>query len=305
MKNYTYRHAEELDLSEIQTLINLCDVDDFGTDEFAIDVKETWENIPYSNTYVVINHLAKIVGYGFIEEMGKGRLDSYGFVLPSEKGQGIGSLLIHLLEQCAKALIDDYEKQNIEYEFNNVVPFSSFPAKNLVKSRGYSFKRIYSIMSIQLEDAPTPPSVPEGITIQICTTPEQEREIYEVYCEAFADSNSFYPRPFEQWLKDKKGNGFDQSLWYIASVNNEIASFIIGEKQDNKIWVNLLGTKRNARRQGLGTLLLKKLFMEAYEKGYRRVSLSVDDYSSTNANHVYQNVGMSPVFQIGMYEKKL
>lgn len=305
MTNYTYRNATEQDLSEIQEIIRSCDVDDFGTDEFAIDVKETWDNVPFSNTYVVVNDQAKIVGYGFVEEMGVGRLDAYGFVLPNYKGQGIGGLLIALLEKCAKSLIDNYKDKNIEYEFNNVVPFSSVLAKNLVLSRGYSFKRVYSIMTIDLEEAPTPPSVPDTIMIKTCTSPEQEREIYEVYCEAFADSNSFYPKPFEQWLKDKKGNGFDQSLWYIAYQNNEIASFIIGEQQDNKIWVNLLGTKRNARRQGLGTILLKKLFRDAYEKGYHTVSLSVDDYSSTNANHVYKNVGMTPAFQIGMYEKKL
>lgn len=83
------------------------------------------------------------------------------------------------------------------------------------------------------------------------------------------------------------------------------AFFIIGEYQDNKVWVDLLGTKRSARRRGVGSTLLKTMFSKAYEKGYRNVSLTVDDSSITKANRLYVNAGMKAVFQIGMYGKDI
>jgi hypothetical protein len=55
--------------------------------------------------------------------------------------------------------------------------------------------------------------------------------MYDVYCEAFAaDSNSFYPKPFEQWIIDKKGSGYDQSLWRMAYITDKMVGFIFGEK---------------------------------------------------------------------------
>lgn len=47
------------------------------------------------------------------------------------------------------------------------------------------------------------------------------------------------------------------------------------------------------------------MFSKAYEKGYKNVSLTVDDSSITKANRLYLNTGMKAVFQLGMYGKNI
>jgi mycothiol synthase len=305
MGTFSGRQAELKDLEAVQEIVTACDIDEFGTAEYVLEIKEIWESVPLSNTWVIIDEEAQtIIGYGFIEEMGKGRLDTYGFVHPDHKGKGIGSLLLDSLEEVAGEYIKKYQDEGIKYEFNNVIPHNSPTAKALVESRGYAFKRIYSLMKSEFEKEPELLSLPQGITIRTCETEEQEKAIYEVYVEAFKDSNSFYPKPYEEWIQDRKKQGVDQSLWFCAYMDGELAGFLLAQVEDKKMWVGLLGTKPSARKKGIGALLLNRIFAEAYRRGYLSVALTVDEYSKTNASRVYVNAGMKPVFQMAMYEKK-
>lgn len=301
MEKWTIRIAHKDDLEEIQQLVTACDVDEFGTREFEINIKETWEFIPFENT-VVVESDKGIIGYGFVEEMGEGRLDSMGFVHPNFKGIGIGKILVEGLEERAKPYINKYQTNNVKFELNNIIPFTSNVAKELMQSMDYQFKRVYSQMSIDLEHAPSV-FVPSYLEIRQCTSAEMEKAFYEVYIDAFQDSNSFYPKPFDEWIQDKKRVGYDQSLWFGAYNKNEIEGFIIGEEQDQKLWVSLLGTKQTARGKGIGSTLLQLMFQEAYKRGLKTVALTVDDYSMTKPNRLYVKHGMKSVFQLGMYEK--
>lgn len=302
--NYVIHMASKEDLDSIQQLVTACDVDDFSTGEFAINIKDSWGSVPLENTCVIFNN-NQLAGYAFVEEIGRGRLDTYGFVHPELKGNGIGNLLIGFLEERSRAYIVGYKEEGIQYELNNIMPFTNSSAKDLLISRGYYFKRVHSLMTINFEDEPEMVTIPQDIELKECDSEEKEREIYEAYCDAFRDSNSFYPKPFEEWIADKKRSGFDKSLWLIGYFKGEPAGFIIGEQQDNKIWVNLLGTKRAYRKMGIGTCLLKTIFLKAFQEGFRNVSLTVDESSITNANMLYLNLGMKPVFQIGMYGKNI
>jgi len=305
LNQYYLSPASVNQLKEIQEIVSLCDLDEFETSEFEIDVKETWETTPLEDTVVVTNDEQQIVGYGFVKEMGEGRLDSYGFVLPSQKGKGIGGLIIDYLEQLGQKMIEQYKEKGIKYEFNNVIPFTSESAKKLLTTKGYNFKRVYSLKSIDFEEPPQLRELPSNIQLKVCETKEDMKIVYDIYCDSFQDSNSFYPKPFDLWEEEKISSSDDISLWYIAYLNLEPAGFIIGDKQLNKLWVDLLGTKRTARKYGIGTILLNKMYHEAFKRGLKTVSLTVDEYSLTNPSRLYDKAGMKTIFQVGMYEKKL
>lgn len=83
-----------------------------------------------------------------------------------------------------------------------------------------------------------------------------------------------------------------------------MVGFLIGVIEGTSMWVDLLGVSREARKKGIGRALLKLIMRESYKRGIYTVALSVASESQTNAHKLYSSVGMRPVFQVAMYEKK-
>jgi GNAT superfamily N-acetyltransferase len=96
------------------------------------------------------------------------------------------------------------------------------------------------------------------------------------------------------------GNNF----YEMEDENDKVIGFITGVNEEKCTWVDLLGVRRNGRRRGIGKALLQLLLKESYRRGANTVALNVDADSPTNAHKLYCSIGMRPVFQIAMYEKK-
>jgi GNAT superfamily N-acetyltransferase len=105
-------------------------------------------------------------------------------------------------------------------------------------------------------------------------------------------------------MQERTREGHDFSLWYLAFEQEKLVGFLIGKREENCIWVDLLGVRREARKKGIAKTLLEIVMKESYKRGIRTVALNVDADSPTNAHKLYHRVGMKPVFQIAMYEKK-
>jgi GNAT superfamily N-acetyltransferase len=299
------RTANVEDIESIQKLVTACDVDEFGTAEYAINIAEVFQAIPIgSNTWIVYSEENKIVGHAFMEEMGEGRLDTYVFTHPEYRGLGIGSLLVEHTEKRAVEYVKKYKKKNIPYEFNNIIPAENLDAKVILEERGYKFKRMYSQMSIELINEPEDAIIPENIAIKNYTE-DSAAAIYEAYCEAFQDARSHRPKPFDVWMQERTREGHDFSLWYLAYEKEKLVGFLIGKSEENCIWVDLLGVSRDSRKKGIGKSLLQLIMKESYDRGIYTLALNVDADSPTNAHELYKRVGMKPVFQIAMYEKNI
>jgi mycothiol synthase len=75
--------------------------------------------------------------------------------------------------------------------------------------------------------------------------------------------------------------------------------------QEDGLFVDYLGVKRQWRKQGIGLALLRQAFLETYKRGQSTVLLYVDTDSLTNAQRLYAQAGMSPDLQIALYRKML
>ena len=70
-------------------------------------------------------------------------------------------------------------------------------------------------------------------------------------------------------------------------------------------WVDVLGTRREHRRKGLGDALLRYAFRELYRRGARRIGLGVDSENPTGATRLYERAGMRVASQSDVYAKTL
>ena len=135
----------------------------------------------------------------------------------------------------------------------------------------------------------------------------EERRIYEVDAEAFADHWDFTETPFDEWRHWHMEDHFDPTCWFIAEGVGEIAGISIcrpeREGRPEVGWVDTLAVRRPWRRRGLGLALLLHSFRELRARGRERVGLGVDGENTTGAVRLYERAGMHVARRSDTYER--
>lgn len=303
-QGFTIKHPNLENAQEITDLIALCDIEEIGVPDITLDdTLGMWNSIKLeTDAWVVLAANNEIIGYGFVEVTGESRMDSCVFVHPQFKNQGIGSLLLTKVEERAMQLATD---KNGAQVLMNQIPFTNASARNLLENRGYQFSRLYKRMKIKMKEQPKQPVFPLGITIRHFQDNQDEESLYKVYDETFQDSWGYSKKDFTTWINQKKGANYDPSHWYIVWDDTKPVAFLMGRMQEDCLFIDLLGVKRQWRKRGIGQAMLLHVFQEAYIRGQKTILLYVDSDSLTNAHRLYHQVGMHPDSQTALYKKEL
>ncbi|MFP7299015.1 GNAT family N-acetyltransferase [Neobacillus niacini] len=304
IKKFTIKHPTLEDAQAITDLVALCDIEDIGEPDITLsDVLDMWNSIPIeTDAWVALSETNEIVGYGFVEVTGANRMDTCVFVHPQFKNRGIGSLLLDKVEERAKVLVEGKEGPQ---KLMNQISFTNSAARKLVEDRRYQFSRLYERMKIELEEEPAQVNLPEGISLRPFQPDHDEETLFLIYDETFQDSWGYTKKDFSTWISQKKSDGYDPSLWFIVWKDSEPVGFLMSRMQDDGLFIDLLGVKREYRKHGIGRALLLHTFGIAYERNQKTILLYVDSDSLTNANRLYQQVGMRPHSQTAVYMKEL
>jgi mycothiol synthase len=166
----------------------------------------------------------------------------------------------------------------------------------LLEARGYRVVRHSFRMEADLGAAPTPPAWPDGIAVRTFRPGEDDRQVYEVQEETFADQFDHAPLSYEEWRHWSLGGTFDPGLWFLAEAEGELAGICLARRErggDETLgWISVLGVRRSWRRRGLGQALLLHTFAELRRRGKPRVGLGVDGSNPTGAVALYERAGM-------------
>src|SRR4029077_18824369 len=96
------------------------------------------------------------------------------------------------------------------------------------------------------------------------------------------------------------------ALCFRVRAGDELAAAALCTIDDFGLgWVDILGTRREHRRRGLGEALLGQSFHALYARGAPKVALGVDAESPTGATRLYERVGMRVSSRIDLYAKNL
>src|SRR4051794_39055757 len=202
-------------------------------------------------------------------------------------------------------------------EFDPTKPVRMFANEGAVRyrdwlqARGAAEIRRFWRMLIDLGE--TPPDVPApatGVTVRLARDDESDlRTIFEITDTSFADHFGHTDeRTYERWIKNwQTRNGFDPTLWWVAEVDGQPVSVLLGmtlsvEGGETHGHIGTLGTLKEARGKGIGTLLLRTAFAEFHHRGYRKVTLGVDSENGTGAVKLYESVGMRAAAVWPLYE---
>jgi mycothiol synthase len=234
-----------------------------------------------------------LVGFAFIQRRGE-RYDGDGWVHPRAFGRGVGTAIVDWIETRSRALGSPEVRIGILSEDE--------AAACLLRRRGFEPIRSFFRMVIDLEVEPDPPEWPDGFDVA-ALAPGEEPVLHEVLEDAFQDHWGHQARSFEEWISARM---LEHELCFLVRSGSGVAA---GAECKRELfgmgWVDVLGTRREYRRRGLGDALLRHAFGELYRRGARRVGLGVDAENPTGATRLYERAGMRVASQSDVYAKTL
>jgi|SRR5947209_776143 len=183
--------------------------------------------------------------------------------------------------------------------------------RDWLEAQGATEIRRFWRMQVDFDE--TPPTVPEpaaGVTLRPPHDDEADlRTIFQITDTSFADHFGHSDeRTYERWIEYWRARaGFDLTLWWVAELNREPVSVLLAQTLSveggaTHGHIATLGTLKEARGKGIGTLLLRTAFAELHHRGLRKVTLGVDSENGTGAVKLYESVGMRAAAAWPLYE---
>jgi mycothiol synthase len=305
---YSARPATWDDIDAVAKLLQVADLADLGETDFFIDeLKDDWRQPQLdmaTDTWLVTSN-GEACAYTWLLGRNSHRdLDSWGVVHPEHRGRGLGTFLLDVVDRRAgehQALVPPGEPATLL--FHTLAVDSAAGA--LLVGRGFELVRHFWRMDIELANAPSPPEPVDGISIRTFQRGLDERPVYEAFEESFAEHFGYVPRSFEEWSASRLQEGFDPSLWFVATDGPEVVGALAGRIMEDIGWVSTLGVRKNWRGRRIGEALLRRAFIAFHQRRITKSSLNVDATNETGAVVLYERVGMHVATQYDTYEKRL
>ena len=315
----TFRPPTMDDLTAIVDLLNTCAIDQTGCpDTNRKQVLSEWTAPAFDlSTSVRIVETAdrKVVGYLEVWDTDPIPVSNWvwGRVHPEFEGLGIGTELMKWAEERLQLTLTRVAKDlRVIYAAGGLKTHA--PTRKLLEDMGMELNRYFWRMVIDLNGATPAPVWPRDIKMKSLAEGVELRDIYRAFDESFQDHWGYVKQPEEEMLAEwnhwiSSDEEFNPALWFVAMDGDEIAGVCLCRRREwedpDMGWVNVLGVRRNWRKQGLGLAMLHFAFEKFRRMGKLRAGLGVDAKSLTGATRLYERAGMHVAREFYEYEKEL
>lgn len=238
--------------------------------------------------------------------------ESFGFVHPAWRRQGIGSALHRHNEERLGEIASEHAdvapkwfgSEGIDTDAGNVA---------LLIGSGYEAVRFFFDMVAPTLEGIEGHPMPDGIELRPVTR-DQYRTIWLGAAEAFRDhwgETEWVEADWERFNADPDNE--DPRFWRVGWDGDEVAGVVTtivpveeNEQQGRaRVYVAGVSVRRPWRRRGLARALLSGSLVAAREAGFTSASLGVDTDSPTGANSLYESLGFAPEKTFTSYRKAL
>jgi mycothiol synthase len=296
------RRPTEADGPAVAELLRAVEIADTGEAEWdERQLREHWRQLELGRDAWIVELDGRIAGYADLEERQEGsRMVSDGYVHPDLNGRGVGSELLRLLEEEARARTEDVRGR---VYLRNA---TTAEADELYLDRGFRTIRRFRRMAVDLAAAPEP-HAPEGVTIR-ALRPGEERAVHELLEEAFAADWEHERRTFDAYAERTFARAdYDPTLCAVAEAEGALAGASLNwwKEMGDWGWIGTIGVRPIFRGRGIGEALVRWTFAEFFRRGERRVALGVDAQNESGATRLYERLGMRVLWEAKVWEKEL
>jgi len=241
-----------------------------------------------------------MVGYGTLESRDEAdpvhEMRYSGGVHPAWRQRGLGGRLLAWAETAAVPLHRE------RYPDRPLTLLGSCLARNaaaaaLYAAHGYHPVRWFHAMTRDLTtELPRVPA-PPGVEIA-AFMPARWEDARLIRNEAFRDHWGSTQTSAEDWAHYLAGRAFRPGLSFLAYSGGAPAGFVISQEYADipgvrELYIATLGTRRAARKRGVGSALLFRALTEGRAAGFTLASLVVDADSLTGALGLYERAGFT------------
>ncbi len=281
------------DAAAVLDLIVDRDIADLGRPDYTLeDVRADWAapGVELTRDAWIAEEDGVAVGYAMLDDRGAALIT----VPPASEGRGVGTLLREAAE--ARAI------ERGEALVRQFVPTSNEGARAHLLEAAYWPVYSYFRMRMELAAAPAPPDLP----VRAFSRGIDDAPVHALVEEAMAGVPGNEPRSLESWQAAKVDKeGWDPSLWLLHEDAGGLAGVVLCERWEEGVgYVDYLAVAPRVRGQGLGRALLLHGMAALRDAGLIVAELSVQG-ENASATHLYESVGMRPVWAIERWEKAL
>src|SRR5918996_2433096 len=301
---YSARPATRADFEGIYKLIHDYDVSVAGYSDFAMDdLRELFHEEhfePERDTRLVVDDRDGAVAYTMLwGREPERRYAAFAVVHPHHLGRGLGRHLLSFLENR----MPDHVMDDSGAILWNWVDLEDKAAQRMVEAAGFTEVRRHYTMLVDVGGSEPAANDPDGISIRTCTEEDAE-VVHRLLNGTFAENWGFTPISYEAWRKQSYERAdTDLDMWLLALEGDEPVGVLVGRPMEDMGWVADLGVRKQSRKRGIASALLRRSFADFKWRGFNRVGLGVDASNETGAVRLYEGVGMKASRVYLTYEK--
>jgi mycothiol synthase len=307
----TRRPALDDDVPAILAMVHASDIAAVGHPDFtADDVREALTSPhvdPALDAWLAVTPDGTLAGWAYLENPNAGDREFIEVYVHPEYGvPALRPLLALVLARVAERAAA-FGHPEVTVRGGGIPNEESWLAA--LREAGFGFVKRYARMRRTLTDLPPEPALPDGVTVRLLRAEDDadQRDFHRILDTAFRDTPDYVPLTFEQWRERVAAlPSVTWDEWFVASVDGVPAGILQSADQaldQNEGWVKHLAVLAEHRRRGLGAALLARAFATYAAKGRDTAGLGVDLTNPTRAANLYTAMGMSPAFEVEMYER--
>jgi len=290
---YRCRPLTPDDAPAVTALMAACELRDIGEVQIELeDIVGDWQRPSFdlaTQSLGVLDGHGRLVAYGEVYQARRAEV----YVLPEQRGRGIGSALMEWTWRLAADLGGTLVGQT--------VPEQAAEAMALFAANGY--RRLWTSWILELPEGAeiAASALPDGVEIRPVVLGQDEQQAYRTVEDAFGEWPDRDPVSFEDWAAVVlRRPGFEAWQLLVAverptgpgagSEAEDVVGVCFVTPSRDTGWVQYLAVRRDRRGRGLARALLLRAFGEARSRGMSRAELSTD--TRTGALDLYLHVGM-------------
>jgi len=301
------------DVPEILAVVHASDIvavgePDFTTDD-VVEILGAPNHDSQRDSWVALDDTGRIVGWAYIDNPSRSQRDLFDAYVHPAYGRPAHPRLLELVLTRIAQRATEFGYPYLTARGGAIASEESYVG--LLRAAGFDFRKRYARMRRDLAAEEPAPQVPDGLTIRLVRHDDdaEMRAFHRVLDESFRDTPDYQPTSYETYRERLAAlPGIDWDEWFVGEVDGAVVAVLQSARPDaeqDEGWVKNLGVSKEFRGRGLGRLLLKTAFHTYARKGRRAAGLGVDMTNPTGAYRLYESVGMSPVYESDVYERRI